>query len=125
MQGGGSIWQRSGGNNMAGSTAGDVWSLAFEGVWVNLGFGSAADSGQAEIFIDGLSRGVFNTAGGVNGVKNIAFAGLAPGNHVVSATVVSGQVLPDYIDVWNGTTAIWRTRAAASISATPTGGCAA
>jgi hypothetical protein len=44
--------------------------------------------GQAEIFIDGQSRGVFNTAGGVNGAKNIAFGGLTPGSHVVSVTVV-------------------------------------
>jgi hypothetical protein len=73
-----------------------------QGVWVNLGFGSAANSGQAEIFIDGVSRGVFDTANGVNGVKSIAFGGLAPGSHVVSATVVSGPVLPDYIDVWDG-----------------------
>jgi transglutaminase-like putative cysteine protease len=98
----GATWQRSGSNNMVSSTAGDVWSLAFTGVWVNLGFGSAANSGQAEIFIDGVSRGVFDTANGVNGVKSIAFGGLAPGSHVVSATVVSGPVLPDYIDVWDG-----------------------
>jgi uncharacterized membrane protein len=98
----GSTWQRSGSNNMISSVAGNVWSLAFEGVWINVGFGSAAEGGQAEIFIDGQSRGVFNTAGGVNGAKNIAFGGLTPGSHVVSVTVVGGPVMPDYIDVWDG-----------------------
>ena len=97
-------WRSSGGNNMTTNTAGSVWSLDFDGQWLNLGFRSSATSGTAEIFIDGLPQGTFNTTNGTNGVKNVTFGDLAPGSHTVEVVVVSGTVLPDYMDVWDGRT---------------------
>ncbi|MFO7541034.1 MAG: PKD domain-containing protein [Chloroflexota bacterium] len=102
LQGGGSPWRSSGSNNMTSSTVGDVWSLDFEGQWLNVGFRSTASSGTVEIFIDGDSQGLFDTANGINEVKNFTFDDLAPGAHTVAVVIVSGTVLPDYMDVWDG-----------------------
>ena len=103
LEGGGNPWRSSGSNNMTTSTSGNVWSLDFDGQWLNIGFRSTATSGQVEIFIDGLSQGTFDTANGVNNVKNVTFGDLAPGSHTVEVVVDSGTVLPDYMDVWDGT----------------------
>ena len=84
------------------STPGDRIQLDFSGQWVALGFRSLATSGTVEILIDGMSRGIFDTASGVNESKTFSFAGLAPGGHTVEAVVVSGTVMPDFIDVWAG-----------------------
>jgi hypothetical protein len=94
-------FQNSARYNVSSSTAGDVWSLDFSGRWLNIGFRSSASSGSAEIFIDSVSQGVFDTSGGVNSVKNVTFD-LTPGAHSVQVVVVSGTVMPDYMDVWDG-----------------------
>jgi RHS repeat-associated protein len=88
--------------NLSSSTPGDVWSFEFVGEWLNLGFRSSLTTGSAEIFIDGVSRGVFDTAGGINNVRNFNFGPLAPGSHTVEVVVVAGAVQPDYADVWTG-----------------------
>ncbi len=90
------------GYHLSSSTPGDVWSLDFDGEWLNIGFRSSASSGTAEVVIDGVSRGVIGTAGGVNDVRNFVFGDLGPGMHTVEVVVVSGPVMPDYIDVWSG-----------------------
>ncbi|HRQ38150.1 MAG TPA: PKD domain-containing protein [Chloroflexota bacterium] len=95
-----SNWQTSGSYNVSSSTVGNSWRLEFEGVWVNLGFHSV--TGAAEIFIDGVSQGIVQTADGTNQVINFPFGDLTPGPHTVEAVVVSGTVRPDYIDVWHG-----------------------
>lgn len=102
LQGGGAPWRSSGSNNMTSSTAGDVWSLDFEGQWLNVGFRSTASSGTVEIFIDGASQGLFATANGINEVKSFTFGDLSPGAHTVAVVIISGTVLPDYMDVWDG-----------------------
>jgi hypothetical protein len=94
--------QVSRGYHLSSSTAGDVWSLAFTGQWLNLGFRSSASTGTVEVLIDGVSRGVFATAGGINSVRNLSFGPLEPGSHTVEVVVASGAVQPDYIDVWSG-----------------------
>ncbi|MEM6937690.1 MAG: VCBS repeat-containing protein, partial [Pseudomonadota bacterium] len=94
--------QVSQGYYLSTSTVGDAWRLDFSGVWVALGFRSTATSGTVEIFLDGASRGVFDTANGLNEVRQRVFADLAPGSHTVEAVVVDGTVMPDYIDVWDG-----------------------
>src|SRR6056297_1032010 len=94
--------QVSRGYSLFSSTPGDVWSLEFEGEWLNIGVRSSASSGSAEVFVDGVSRGVFDTSGGVNQVHNLTIGGLAPGAHTVEIVVLNGAVLPDYIDVWSG-----------------------
>ena len=94
--------QNSASYNLSSSTAGDVWSLDFEGRWLNIGFRSSVTSGTVEVFVDGASRGLFDTSGGVNSVRNVTFGDLAPGAHSVDVVVVSGTVTPDYMDVWDG-----------------------
>ena len=47
--------------------------LDFDGQWLALGFRSSATSGTVEILIDGASRGVFDTSGGVNESKTFTF----------------------------------------------------
>ncbi len=88
--------------NLSSSTPGHVWSLEFEGDWINLGFRSSASSGTAEVIIDGLSRGPIDTANGINDVKNFVFGDLGAGPHTLEVIVVSGAVMPDYVDVWSG-----------------------
>lgn len=84
------------------STPGDRWSMDFVGQWVALGVRSTGTSGSVEIFIDGVSQGIFDTSGGVNQVATFTFGGLAPGAHSVEAVVVTGPVMPDFMDVWDG-----------------------
>lgn len=93
------------GYSLSSSTPGDVWSMAFEGEWVNIGVRSAATTGTAEVRVDGISRAVFDTSNGVNGVKNLTLSELGAGAHTVEIVVLSGALQPDYIDVWNGQTA--------------------
>ncbi len=93
----------SGGYSMWNNTTNSTWQLDFEGVWLNVGFRSSANSGTAEIFIDGISQGLFDTANGVNSSINFTFGDLAPGPHTVEVVVASGLVMPDYMDVWDGT----------------------
>jgi len=94
--------QSSAAYNLTSSTPGDVWSLDFDGDWINLGFRSTASSGTAEVFIDGVSRGLIDTANGVNDVKNFIFDQLGAGSHTLEVVVVSGPVMPDSVDLWNG-----------------------
>ena len=94
--------QVSRGYYLSSSNQGDSWRLDFDGQWVSLGFRSTATSGTVEIFIDGVSQGVFDTSGGVNEAKLFTFGGLTPGSHSVEAVVVTGPVMPDYMDVWDG-----------------------
>ena len=93
----------SGGYSMWNNTANSVWRLDFAGVWLNVGFRSSATSGTAEIFIDGVSQGLFDTANGVNGSISFTFGDLTPGPHTVEVVVASGLIMPDYMDVWDGT----------------------
>ncbi|HSM57591.1 MAG TPA: PKD domain-containing protein [Candidatus Sulfomarinibacteraceae bacterium] len=85
-------------------TAGNTLSLDFEGPWVGVGFHSTGSTGVAEIFIDGVSRGQFDTSGGPGGVTSIYYDDLGPGAHTIEVVVVSGTVRPDYIDIWDGQT---------------------
>jgi hypothetical protein len=94
----------SGGYNARSGTAGNSLSLDFEGTWVGVGFRSASWSGVAEIFIDGTSQGTFDTANYTGGITSIYFNDLEAGSHTISVTVVSGTVMPDFFDVWDGQT---------------------
>ncbi|MBK8431152.1 MAG: VCBS repeat-containing protein [Chloroflexi bacterium] len=92
-----SNWQSSSSYNTTTNLVGNTWSLDFEGEWVNLGFHSPTSAGAAEIFLDGVSQGIFQTIGGVNDV--ISFPWRRDGRTLLSAVVISGTVRPDYIDV--------------------------
>ncbi|MEE4330432.1 MAG: VCBS repeat-containing protein, partial [Wenzhouxiangella sp.] len=93
------FWTSSGGFNVNTSAVGNTWSLSFEGQWLNVGL--RASVGEVEIVIDNVSQGVFDTSGGVNGVRNFVFD-LDPGIHEVDVILVSGTLAPDYMDVWQG-----------------------
>lgn len=83
--------------------AGDSISLTFNGEWVNAGFRTRSSASMAEIFIDGISQGIFdlqNPAGESH--RSIPFGGLAPGVHTINVVVVSGTVYFDFFDVWDG-----------------------
>jgi hypothetical protein len=96
-----SLNQSSGGYNASTGTAGNTLSLEFEGTWVGVGF---INGGIVEIFIDGQSRGTFDTAvDSVNGgISSVYFDDLITGTHTISITAVSGNFRPDFIDIWDG-----------------------
>jgi len=92
-------WKSSGGFSVSTSKVGNTWRLSFEGQWLNIGLRSTV--GEVDIVIDGVSQGLFDTSGGVHGVKNFVFD-LDPGAHEVEVIVVEGAAAPDYMDVWQG-----------------------
>jgi uncharacterized membrane protein len=94
----------SGGWNARTSTAGNTLSLDFDGSWVGVGFRSETWSGVVEIFIDDVSQGTFDTSGpaGAGNIKSVYINDLGEGSHTISVTAVSGTVMPDFIDIWDG-----------------------
>lgn len=92
---------RASGNYNATSAAGNTLSLEFEGTWVGVGFVSG---GVVEIFIDGESQGTFDTASpSTSGeISSVYFDNLISGTHTISMTAVSGNLRPDFIDIWDG-----------------------
>ncbi|MFO7537778.1 MAG: FG-GAP-like repeat-containing protein, partial [Chloroflexota bacterium] len=97
----GSLFAASGNYNANSTTAGATVSLEFEGPWVGAGF---VGGGVVEIFIDGESRGTFNTAvpAGRGDITSVYFDDLITGTHTISITRVSGSFRLDYIDIWDG-----------------------
>ncbi|MFO7680400.1 MAG: transglutaminase domain-containing protein, partial [Chloroflexota bacterium] len=92
----------SGGQVFGSSTAGNTASITVSGQWVQVGFSGGILGGVAEIFIDGLSQGTVNLYRRENSAVSRIFDGLSNGPHTISVTVISGQVLLDYVDVWDG-----------------------
>ncbi|MEI6779108.1 MAG: hypothetical protein WCK70_19580, partial [Chloroflexales bacterium] len=111
----------SGGSAAVSKTANDEASLSFTGTWVSIGLVTGSDQGQAEVFIDGVSRGVVDSysngtspSGGSSGYSDVAssvYSGLAAGSHTIvlrvlgtkNAFSIGTSVQLDYIDVWDGT----------------------
>ena len=98
------VADRSSGDQVIGSsTADNVAQITASGEWLNLGFGADWNSGQAEIFLDGVSQGTIDLHRRERGVVNQVFAGLANTSHTISVTVSGGgEVWIDYLDVWDG-----------------------
>ncbi|MCI0577453.1 MAG: PKD domain-containing protein [Chloroflexi bacterium] len=95
--------QTSGSRHVSSSTAGHAVSLTFDGRWVNAGFRARNQTGQAEIFIDGLSQGIFDLDNNASeDMASFSFGGLITGTHTISIVVVAGTVYFDYLDVWDG-----------------------
>ncbi|MBK8987727.1 MAG: VCBS repeat-containing protein [Chloroflexi bacterium] len=90
-------------------TAGDTASLTFAGVWASVGFFTNQNSGQAEIFVDGVSQGVVDLYSNEDDVVSFSY-NLTPGSHTLSVTVLgtanplagNQNVYLDYVDVWDG-----------------------
>jgi uncharacterized membrane protein len=100
----------SGGYAELSTTAGDTASLTFEGRWVSAGFYTHQYGGQAEIFVDGVSRGTVGLYSADPGVERFTVADLVTGTHTISITVLGlvdppgtqARVHLDYVDVWDG-----------------------
>jgi len=101
--------EASGGQVIYSRTAGDTASFTVDGTWASVGFFTNANSGQAEIFLDGLSQGVVDLYSNEDDVISFSYD-LTPGPHTLSVTVLgtanplanSQNVYLDYIDVWDG-----------------------
>jgi hypothetical protein len=72
-------------------------ALDFSGTWVGVGF--SASNGEAEIFIDGVSRGVLDLDL-VSPITNVYFDDLITGTHTISVASVSGSVYFDFFDTY-------------------------
>ncbi|MCB8986976.1 MAG: VCBS repeat-containing protein [Ardenticatenaceae bacterium] len=103
------LTEASDGQVIYSRTAGDTASLAIEGVWASVGFFTTASSGQAEIFLDGVSQGIVDLYSNEDDVVSFSYD-LTPGPHTLSVTVLgtanplasSQNVYLDYVDVWDG-----------------------
>ncbi len=91
-------------------TLNDTVSLTFDGSWVSIGFAVASNSGEAEIFIDGVSQGIVDTYNPTDDVRAWFYPGLTPGTHTLEIVVLdtsnpaasNTRIHLDYIDVWDG-----------------------
>lgn len=92
------------------STANDTVSFSFSGVAVGVGFLANRFGGQAEIFVDGVSRDVLDTYHPDIDFPSVYYDGLAAGSHTLTIKVLgtahgnssSARIYFDYVDVWNG-----------------------
>ncbi|MFO7537130.1 MAG: PKD domain-containing protein, partial [Chloroflexota bacterium] len=92
-------------------TANDTVTLDFEGTWIGVGFLTASNAGMAEIFIDGVSRGVVDTYNSSARTLSLYYDDLVPGSHTLTIHILgmrnpsssANRVHLDYIDVWDGT----------------------
>ncbi|MBK8932347.1 MAG: VCBS repeat-containing protein [Chloroflexi bacterium] len=101
--------EASDGQAIYSRTAGDTASLAFTGAWASVGFFTNANSGQAEIYLDGVSQGIVDLYSNEDDVISFSY-NLTPGPHTLTVTVLgaanplagSQNVYLDYVDVWDG-----------------------
>jgi transglutaminase-like putative cysteine protease len=100
----------SSGQVIGSRTAGDALSFTFDGPWVNLGFATSRDGGQAEVFIDGQSQGLIDLYTASADVAHFTYGGLSDTTHTVEIVVLDTQhpnatdseILFDYYDTWSG-----------------------
>ncbi|MBI5565052.1 MAG: hypothetical protein HY870_09160, partial [Chloroflexi bacterium] len=86
-------------------------TFTFTGPWINLGFATWWQAGQADILIDGVNVGMVDTYSSDNDVMNFMFGNLSAGPHTVTIRVrgtrhpnsTGNTIALDYIDVWDGT----------------------
>ncbi|MCB0238763.1 MAG: hypothetical protein KDH08_08975, partial [Anaerolineae bacterium] len=105
------VTQTSGSHVLETSVANDTASLQFNGTWVNIGFRTRSNGGQAEILIDGISQGFIGLYSASEDVKSVQYGDLTPGPHTVEVRSTGNPDPPsttariwlDYIDVYDGT----------------------
>ncbi|MCB0256271.1 MAG: hypothetical protein KDI55_21335, partial [Anaerolineae bacterium] len=105
------VTQTSGSHVLETSVANDTASLQFNGTWVNIGFRTRANGGQAEVLIDGISQGIVGLYSANEDVKSVQYGGLTAGPHTVEVRSTGNPDPPsttariwlDYIDVYDGT----------------------
>ncbi|MCP4361020.1 MAG: hypothetical protein GY796_23685, partial [Chloroflexi bacterium] len=88
--------------NVGSGTVGDAVELTFDGRWVNIGFRTRNQTGQVEVFIDGISQGIIVLPVTGEDVTSFQYGNLITGTHTISVAVASGTVYFDYFDVWDG-----------------------
>ncbi|MFZ0545939.1 MAG: PKD domain-containing protein, partial [Candidatus Promineifilaceae bacterium] len=88
--------------HVTSSGIGDSVSLTFDGRWAAAGFRTRNQTGEAEIFIDGVSQGTYDLSSSIEDTTVIPFGGLITGTHTISVSVATGTVFLDYLDVWDG-----------------------
>lgn len=104
-------WITSRGYIASSQTTADNATLTFTGTTVAVGFMTSNDSGQAELFIDGISQGVLDLYSRSDDVKSFYYRGLNAGTHTLTLNVLGSKhpnssnelINLDYIDVWSGT----------------------
>jgi uncharacterized membrane protein/PKD repeat protein len=90
---------------------GDTAVLTFTGTSVGVGFFAAWYSGYVELFLDGVSQGVYDTYRRDTTTISVYFHNLTNTTHTLTITVLgqknplanNDEVYLDYIDVWDGT----------------------
>ncbi|MCA9969250.1 MAG: hypothetical protein KC425_03495, partial [Anaerolineales bacterium] len=93
------------------SAVSSTLSLTFTGEWVSLGFLGGSSDGQIEVWLDGVSQGVYDLYRHDEDPVTIQFGNLGGGTHTVTAVNLgtrhpnsSGtRMRVDYVDVWDGT----------------------
>ena len=102
--------QASNGTYLRADAAGETAVFTVTGTWLNLGFLADSNSGQAEIFIDGISQGVLDLYRRDITPISFVYDGLSAGSHTVTVAAL-GTANPlslndfvhlDYLDVYNG-----------------------
>ncbi|MCB9134944.1 MAG: hypothetical protein H6636_05935 [Anaerolineales bacterium] len=90
---------------------GETATLSFNGMWLHLGFVTDSGSGQAEIFVDGVSQGVVDLYSHDPNVVSYVYDGFTNAAHTLQIFVLgthhpnasNNRVQLDYVDTWDGT----------------------
>ena len=88
---------------------GETAVFTFSGDWINVGFLGDRFSGQAELFIDGVSQGILDLYRRDDTAISFVYDGLINSSHIISITAlgtsnpyaINDYVQLDYFDVWN------------------------
>ena len=91
--------------------AGETATMTFDGTWLHLGFVTDSSSGQAEIFVDGVSQGVVDLYSHDPNVVSYVYDGFANTAHTLQIFVLgthhpnssNNRIYLDYVDTWDGT----------------------
>jgi len=106
--------EASDGQYIYSNTVDDMVSFTFDGVWAGIGFFTDNGSGQAEIFLDGVSQGVVDLYSNEEDVTSFTYSNLNAGSHTISVTVLgtsnplsgNSYVYMDYVDAWDGSSLV-------------------
>ena len=101
----------SGGNVARSDEAGNSFEFTFNGDWAMLGLTGSNDSGEIELWLDGVSQGTLDLYRQRFVPINIIFDLPVSTTHTISATVLGttnplsndNRVHLDFFDVWDGT----------------------
>ena len=98
------------GNFERSNTGGDTASFTFNSDWIGVGFVGGTGSGQAEIFIDGVSQGIVDLYSREDQSISRYYSLPISASHTISVSVLgtshpnssNTRVNIDFFDYWNG-----------------------